>query len=173
MTDTSGHPACWPVESLLQQCEVKRTRGSGPGGQHRNKVETAIVITHQPTGITGKASERRSQAANYDQAVNRLRINLALGFRSPDNPASANRGRELWNSRVRSGKINISTQHEDFPAMLAVALDALENRDFDASQAAADLDCSTSQLVKLLKKQRAGLELVNRRRREQGLPVYR
>ena len=53
------HPAQYPVQRLLAECEINRTRGSGPGGQHRNKVETAIVVVHLPTGLRGEASERR------------------------------------------------------------------------------------------------------------------
>ena len=40
------HPCDLQLEDLLARCQVTRTRGSGPGGQHRNKVETAIVIKH-------------------------------------------------------------------------------------------------------------------------------
>ena len=76
------HPAALPWEELERQCDIKRTRGSGPGGQHRNKVETAIVITHRESGIRGEASERRSQAQNLAVAWNRLRVALALGVRT-------------------------------------------------------------------------------------------
>ena len=69
-------------EKLLEQCSVKRTRGSGPGGQHRNKVETAIVITHLKTGVIGEASEKRSQDDNKVVAIKRLRQNLAILIRS-------------------------------------------------------------------------------------------
>ena len=36
------HPAALPFDALLKECEVRRLRRSGPGGQHRNKVETAV-----------------------------------------------------------------------------------------------------------------------------------
>ncbi|MCA9240852.1 MAG: peptide chain release factor-like protein, partial [Planctomycetales bacterium] len=44
------HPSAVPLEELERDCKIERLRRSGPGGQHRNKVETAVVITHQPTG---------------------------------------------------------------------------------------------------------------------------
>ena len=75
------HPVELEESQLLAQCTIQRTRRGGPGGQHRNKVESAIVITHEPTGIIGQASERRSQHENRDVAIDRLRLNLALGFR--------------------------------------------------------------------------------------------
>jgi hypothetical protein len=46
-------------------------------------VETAVVITHRPTGISAQASERRSQAENLAVAWKRLRVELALGVREP------------------------------------------------------------------------------------------
>src|SRR5262249_15351793 len=68
------HPAALPVEELLADCDVRRTRRSGPGGQRRNKVETAVTIVHRPTTISAEASERRSQAENCTLALFRLRL---------------------------------------------------------------------------------------------------
>ena len=41
--EISSHPATWPEGRLLKHCSSRRQRRSGPGGQHRNKVETAVV----------------------------------------------------------------------------------------------------------------------------------
>lgn len=53
-------------------------RGSGPGGQHRNKVSTAIRATHLPTGITVEASSERSQMLNRKAALEQLSERLQL-----------------------------------------------------------------------------------------------
>ncbi len=163
------HPSCVDANQLLKDCKVVRTRGSGPGGQHRNKVETAIVITHQPSGITGQASERRSQAENQKLAVLRLRINLAIGVRSATGPAPSS----LWLSRLQAEKISVSENHEDFPCLLAEALSHLFEREFDAAKTAEVLKCSSSQLIKFLKKAPEAFELLNRKRTEQGKSKYR
>ena len=75
------HPAALDDEELLGQCSLGRGRSSGPGGQHRNKVETKITIKHTPTGISAQAGERRSQGENKRVAVFRLRTALAVGHR--------------------------------------------------------------------------------------------
>ena len=74
----SKHPAALSSEQLHARCHETRTRRSGPGGQHRNKVETAIVLLDPETGISAEAAERRSQAENRRVAIFRLRLNLAL-----------------------------------------------------------------------------------------------
>src|SRR6186997_862299 len=121
----SPHPATLTPAALLLQCNVRRQRRRGPGGQHRNKVETAVVLVHKATGIRGEASERRSQAQNLAMAVRRLRIKLAIQVRSAATVASDASRSPLWQSRVRSRQIVISAAHEDFPALLSEAFDVL------------------------------------------------
>lgn len=169
--DPSLHPARLSVEQLLNVCSIKRTRGSGPGGQHRNKVETAIVITHGPSGIVGQASEKRHQNQNREIAIERLRINLALAIRSLPKPGDQNSlsPSELWMSRVKAAKISVSPKHTDYPSLLAEALDAIHVQQFDVAAAAKSLQISTSQLVKFLKNCPAAIESVNQKRVELGL----
>ncbi len=161
---TVCHPACLSVERLLQDCKVSRTRRSGPGGQHRNKVETAVVVQHLPTGLRGEASERRSQQQNRKEAIHRLRIQLALTVRQP--PAASLSS--PWLERVQGGRISVSSQHMDFPALLAEALDVVYSHTFAMSQAAEQLHLSSSQLIKLLKVEGDALALVNQERQKLG-----
>ena len=161
------HPAALPLGDLLANCDIRRTRRGGPGGQHRNKVETAVVVTHRPTGIVGQAAERRSQDLNRQAAIQRLRVNLALEVRnqlSEKSPPS-----ELWRSRIRGGKIVVSSEHDDFPRLLAEALDRLAACDWDAGAAAGRLGVTTSQLVKFLKLEPEALEQLNREREQRKL----
>lgn len=146
---------------------MRRTRHSGPGGQHRNKVETAIEIVHEPTGVTSFAAERRSQEANRQVAVFRLRLLLAIRIRCV--ASSDVQPTELWNSRCRNQRISCSEQHADFPAMIAEALDAIDAKEFDVRKAAAALGCSASQLVRFLAKAPEALAAVNTVRAERGL----
>ena len=166
MTPPPIHPAALSPDELLAQCDVRRVRRSGPGGQRRNKVETGVVLRHRPTEIMAEASERRSQAENQRLAISRLRTNLALEVRLPVEPASALS--ELWRSRCRAGRISINPGHADFPAILAELLDTLTACDMKLSTAAERLTTTGSQLTRLLKVEHRALLIVNRRRTELG-----
>lgn len=161
------HPATLPAETLLAECDLRRTRRSGPGGQHRNKVETAVVITHRASGITAEASERRSLEENRRRALFRLRVNLALGIRCPIRTDQA--PSPLWQSRCRGGKVIVNPEHDDFPPLLAEALNAVVALNMDIPASAEWLEATSSQLVKFLKQEPRAIELVNRARERQGL----
>jgi hypothetical protein len=161
------HPSRLPEALLLEQCRIRRTRHSGPGGQHRNKVETAIEIVHEPTDIVAFAAERRSQEANRQVAVFRMRLLLAVRVRcvrSPDVQPT-----ELWRSRCQGQKINCSERHHDFPAMLAEAMDAIDAKDYDVRCAAAALGCSATQLIRFIARVPEALATVNTARIARGL----
>jgi protein subunit release factor A len=61
---------------LAKQVVIETYKSSGPGGQRKNKTETAVRLTHLPTGITVVATEQRSQAQNRKLAFERLRERL-------------------------------------------------------------------------------------------------
>jgi len=63
-------------EILKKQVVIETYRSRGPGGQRKNKVETAVRLKHLPSGITVVATEHRSQAENRKLALERLRERL-------------------------------------------------------------------------------------------------
>lgn len=165
------HPARLPVEEFLKQCRFSFGRASGPGGQHRNKVETAVTAVHVPTGISAAAAEERSQAANRRRAVFRLRERLAIELASAAKPGEL--PSELWTSRCRNERIACNAGHGDFPAMLAEGMCAVRMHGFDVKAAAKTLMCSASQLLKFLAKSPAAREAVNLGRSARGLSRLR
>ena len=76
-------PANTDNSDLLKNVQIQTLRGSGPGGQHRNKVETAVRVVHIPTGITVTASEHRSQLRNKKLALERLQSRLDARNKKP------------------------------------------------------------------------------------------
>ena len=161
------HPAAIDPEQLLKQCRTYRSRRAGPGGQHRNKVETAVTLEHGPSGVRGSASERRSQAENHRVALFRLRVELALAVRQPLSDGYA--PSPVWRSRLHHSAIRINPKHNDFPSLLAEALDVIAAHVYAPQAAAVQLGCSSTQLIKMLKLEHKALALVNQQRSERGM----
>lgn len=161
----TAHPASLTSEALYASCSCQFTRRSGPGGQNRNKVETAVILKHRPTGIGAEASECRTQGENLKAALFRLRLNLALQIRLPVEPSPS----ALWRSRCRGGKIVVNPSHDDFPSLLAEALDRLEVHAMDPKAAATSLGCTPSQLTRFLKDEPRAFLQVNLARTRLGL----
>jgi len=95
-------PKLYPTDrdSLERDCDLEFFIASGPGGQHRNKVETGVRLTHRPSGIIVTATERRSQHANREVAFERMATRLEeMQHISPPRkatrPTAASRERRL------------------------------------------------------------------------------
>ncbi|HEX6289480.1 MAG TPA: peptide chain release factor-like protein [Herpetosiphonaceae bacterium] len=65
------------LKALEQECAMEFFTAGGPGGQHRNRVATGVRLRHHASGIVVTATERRSQAANRQVALERLARRLA------------------------------------------------------------------------------------------------
>lgn len=82
------------------ECDIMTCRGSGPGGQKRNKTETAVQIRHKPTGLMVRCDQERSQQQNRVTAVSILAAKLTS---SATSAAEAN-DRQIRRSQVGSGE---------------------------------------------------------------------
>lgn len=171
MPPVAIHPATLDDERLLVECSRQTTRRSGPGGQHRNKTETAVVLTHLPTGIRAEANESRSQAQNLKSALFRLRQSLAEQLRIAVDPHSL--PSDLWQSRTPRRKLTVSDESFDFPALLAEALDRVVVHEFDLAVAAEPLRVSTTQLVRFLQQSPLAWQWINSERKARSLRPLR
>lgn len=70
------------VAPALREADIREriTKGTGPGGQNRNKRETAVILTHMPTGIEVKAEAERTQEGNRRVAMGTLRERVAAHY---------------------------------------------------------------------------------------------
>lgn len=96
-------------DALLAQCDVQAHRASGPGGQHRNKSETAIRLVHKPSGVTAEGKDERSRTQNLRAALGRLREKLAKkAYRPPPRtktkPTRGSKRRRVESKRLLSIK---------------------------------------------------------------------
>jgi len=98
-----------PDDALLAQCDVQAHRASGPGGQHRNKAETAVRLVHLPSGVSVEGKDERSRTQNLRIALGRLREKLERRAyrpppRRPTRPSRAARQRRLDTKKRESRK---------------------------------------------------------------------
>ena len=97
------------MKHKIRDIRIEYYRSRGPGGQRKNKKETAVRIRHIPTGITAIATEFRSQARNRQLALKRLkerleRLKRKKKRRIPTKISVSAKGRILKEKRLRSEK---------------------------------------------------------------------
>ncbi|WP_363796279.1 peptide chain release factor 1 [Lysobacter firmicutimachus] len=131
-----------PIEINPADLKIDTFRSSGAGGQHVNKTESAIRITHVPTGTVVENQTERSQHANRDKALKRLQAMLADAAAAKAAAAQAQDRRLQVGSGDRSQRIRTYnfpqgriTDHRvegltlyDLPNIVAGDLDALIGR---------------------------------------------
>ncbi len=92
------------VEIEDKDLKVDTFRASGPGGQHVNKVSTAVRITHAPTGITATSQSERSQHKNRMSAMKVLRARLYQFYKEKEEEklSELEKSEIGWGSQIRS-----------------------------------------------------------------------
>jgi hypothetical protein len=155
---------------LLGQCRTDVTRGSGPGGQKRNKTSNAIRLTHLPTGVQVVAGESRSQAENKLFAMRRMRLKLATELREQIDLATF--APPDWFLEVRRDtRIEVSHRHPYYAAVGGLILDLLGALHGNPADAAGNLGVSTTAVIKFLENEPAFWTAANRIRADNSLPA--
>jgi hypothetical protein len=163
---TDPHPCLLREDELLATCQMRMTRRSGPGGQHRNKTSSAVVLTHLPSGRSAEGSERRSQADNRRVALRRLRERLAVELRT--DPADNAEQRGALRQRYGGARLRVAADNADRPAVVAVLLDDLHAAEGETAAVAQRWTTTASQLVRLLRDFPGALEQLNAWRSQSG-----
>ena len=159
-------------EELLRQCRMERFRVSGPGGQHRNRRDTAVRLTHEPTGLTAQASERRSQHQNRLEALARLRASIALEVRRPVDLEGYEPPPEL--EAILPGRKNqIGPRHRDYWPGVQALLDLFVAVDGSVSETAERTGVSTGAMSRLLLAEPRLVRAVNGWRESRGMRPLR
>jgi hypothetical protein len=155
---------------LLADCDVDCFRASGPGGQKRNKTDSAVRVRHRPSGLAARAVESRSQHQNRAHALRRLRETLAIELRCQPSAAGRAMAAALIASPPRSEK---ARRPSDYLVAIAALLDELEARELAVGETAAALGVSTGALAGTITADPRVHRKVNEERARRGLRPLR
>jgi len=155
-----------PDEKLLEECEVRTARGSGPGGTKADTTESAVEIHHDPSGVTARSSTTRSQRKNREIALRNWRRRYALEVRHEIDPDRIGVPPALT-SYLENG-LRIKQKNDWYPFLAKLVLDVFEACDARLSDTANFLDVSTGRLVAFFKDDSALWQQVNRMREKHG-----
>lgn len=93
------------IQINKEDLEERFTKGSGPGGQKRNKTDSAVILTHIPTGITVRSENGKSQHINRQTALQILRAKLKANEQSTSKEERDKVRQEQVGSGMRGDKI--------------------------------------------------------------------
>jgi hypothetical protein len=156
-------------DELLRQCRMDVFRGSGPGGQKRNKTCNSIRLTHLPTGIDVIAGETRSQQVNRLHAIRRLRLKLATDLREPIDPVKFEP--PDWFLEIRhENRIEASYKHRFYAPAAGLILDLLKALHGSPADVAGMLGISTTAVIRFLENEPHFWIAANRIRADNALP---
>ena len=147
--------------ALLRQCREERFRASGPGGQHRNKTDSAVRLSVMDGAVMALCSDHRSQHRNRAEAFRRLRIALAMELRLPVLGAAPEKPTpQCW---------KLGRKDRRYAAFIAQLLDVLAYHDWAVGAAAETLGTSTGKLIRTLSRDAQLWNAVNQSRAKLGL----
>ncbi len=157
---------------LIAACAVDTFRASGPGGQKRNKTDSAVRLRHAPTGVSAEADESRSQHENRARAARRLRLAIATEVREPIDLGAWEPPPALT-LLIRVGSGPAIRREPRYATAIAMVFDVLEASRWSLADAAARLGVSTAALGRFVAEEEAVFRAANTRRRARGLSPLR
>lgn len=101
------------VEIRPEDLEEDFCRGSGKGGQHRNKTSTAVHLRHRPSGLHVRVDGGRSQSLNRETALELLRAQLVAARREAERAGRCAERKAQAGSGMRGDKIRTVQVHGD------------------------------------------------------------
>lgn len=153
-------------EVLRRSCAEDFYRASGPGGQKRNKTESAVRLRHEATGMIVVAVESRSREENRVRALRRLRE--AIAYKVRQEPAEGELASVL--KEAAQAELRVGRRDERYLPVAAHLLDLLESHGGRLSEVAESLSLPTAKVVRFLETTPELWEAIQQIRDRHALP---
>ena len=147
---------------LLKLCKMSTLRRPGPGGQKKNVTDSAVRLRLTAENIEATAGESRSQHTNRANALNRMRLEIALRLRATVED-------DFISNLESLDYMTSNAKNKDYPEIIALIFDYLAENNWDPRLLGKEMNIGQKAVLKIIEKDRRAIRALTEAKQTSSL----